>query len=157
MEIESHPLLAGRLRRATLPCQIKIAYFVIRRRAIPHPALRIAEKFAHGKLRMREWIFKHLPRFWIEAPNYIHIMGIVPKITVSIETQRIRTGIPAWQWKFLEGLRLGVELQHLAAAKFAGIDHAVGPNFHPSRVCIRRWRGPLCDFHGFRFDLANFV
>src|ERR1700682_6101511 len=142
-EIGSSLLFAGRLGRAALPGQIKIADFIIRRRAIPHPSLRIAEEFAHGELRMWKRIFDHLPRFCIEAPNYVHIVRVVPKITVSIEAQRIRTRIPAWQWKFLEGLRLGIELQHLAAAKFAGIDHAVGPYFHPSRVSIRRWRGPL--------------
>src|ERR1700681_1523587 len=113
MEMENRLLLSGRLSRADLPGQIKIADFIIRRRAIPHPSLRIAEEFAHGELRMWKRIFDHLPRFCIESPNHVHIVRVVPKITVSIEAQRIGTRIPAWQWKFLEGLSLGIELQHL--------------------------------------------
>src|ERR1700694_4608411 len=95
MEIENRLLLSGRHGRAALAGQIKIADFIIRRRAIPHQSLGIAEEFAHGELRMWKRIFDHLPRFCIEAPNYVHIVRVVPKITVSMEAQRIQTGIPA--------------------------------------------------------------
>src|SRR5712692_3538598 len=118
-------LLGGKSGRTALAGQVKVADLIVRRRAIPHAALGIPEEFSHGEFRMRKRIFDHLSRFRVKAPNYVHIVGVVPKITVRIETQSVRTWIRAGQWKFLEGLRLGIEPQHLAAEKFAGIDHAV--------------------------------
>src|SRR5712671_7446981 len=139
MEEESRTLcyLNGRCGRAVLAGQVKVADLVIRRRAIPHPALGIAEEFPHGEFRVWDWILDHLPCPRVKAPNDVHVVGVIPEISVSIKTQRVRTGIRAGQWKFLKSLRLGVELQHLAAGVFSGIDHAVGPYFHPSRVRVR--------------------
>ena len=93
-------------RTAALPCQIKIADFVVGGSAVPHPALRIAEEFADGGLGMRERILDDVSRSRIEASDQVHVVRVVPKITVGIETQAVGTRIRARQRKFLEGLRL---------------------------------------------------
>src|SRR5258708_7487935 len=95
-----------KLKHALLPCQIKIADFVVWRGAIPHAPLRIAEEFAHDDFGMRKWILDHIPRSRIEAAKRVCIVGVIPKITVRIEPHRVWAGTRAGQGKFLKCLRL---------------------------------------------------
>src|SRR4029077_8169435 len=98
-----------RLKPALLPCQIKIADFVVGRSAVPHAPLRIAEELAYGRLGMRKRILNDLPCPWIEPAKQVHIVGVIPEIAASIKTHAIRTGVRAGQRKFLKGLRLRIE------------------------------------------------
>ena len=79
-------LLAGRLLPAGFPSQVKVTNLVIWRGAIPHPPLRIAEKFPQSEFRMWERILGHLPRLGIQASNHVHAVGVVPNIALSINT-----------------------------------------------------------------------
>src|SRR6266702_1755691 len=106
---------------------------------------------------MRKRILDHFPGFYVEAPDFVHVVRIVPEITFRIETQCVRTRVRTGQWKFLEGLRLGVELQHFAAEIFASIDHAVGPYFHAPSVSVRSRRRPFRYFHRYPADFPDLV
>src|SRR5271170_6892953 len=75
------------------PGQIEVTDLVIWVGAIPHPSLRIAEELPHGEFRMREGILGHLPCLRIKASYHVHVMGVVPEITVQVKTKGIRSGI----------------------------------------------------------------
>src|ERR1700722_8753693 len=106
---------------------------------------------------MGKRILDHLPSSWIEAVVCVKVVRVLPKIAAGIETQRIGAGILAGQLKFLKRLGFWVELRHFSAAKFAGVNHAVRPNFHPARGSARSRRAPLRYLHRFSVDFSDFA
>ena len=84
-------------------------------------------------------------------------MRVIPKIPVGIKTQAVGARIRTGQWKFLEGLRFRIEACHLSAKKFAGINHAVRTDFHPSRVCVARRKRPEGNLIRLGIHFANLV
>src|ERR1700722_11302699 len=156
-QVAAIPLLADCPDGIAFRRQIKIADFVVGCGAIPHPPLRIAEELAYRRLWMRKRILDDLPRPRIKPSDQIHVVGVIPKISVGIKTKTVRTRIRARERKFLKRFRLGVEPGHFPAAKFSRINHAIGANFHAPRISIRRWWTPSGNLHRFSVHFADFA
>src|SRR4051812_22212497 len=69
--------------------QVEIADAVVGGRAEPHAPLVVEEEVAHGVLRARHWIFRHLAGGRIEPADDVHVFGRVSDLVLAIDAERV--------------------------------------------------------------------
>src|SRR6267143_1741744 len=136
-------LLAGTRSTAI---QVEIPNPIVRRAAVPHPSLRVAEQFPNRILGMRERVFGNLAGFRIEPPEHIHVIRRIPDVVIRVDPDSIwKYVFAARQVVFLERFSLRVKPADLAILKFAKPHDATRIEFDSPLVPVLCRNVPLLD------------
>ena len=67
----------------------EVSDFIVWGGAVPHAALRIEEEFLHHVFGMGIGKFGDFPGLRIEAANHIHLVGGIPDVVLTVDSQSV--------------------------------------------------------------------